>query len=221
MSHHPQVIAFDIETCPQPETSFSAAQQARFDKAFRRRRSKEALSESLEETKAAVRALSPYLGWICCISLCYYVEGANAPRSPFSYSCPNRTEEEEMLRSFWADVGALHDNLTWVSFNGKRFDSPYIRLRSLACGVEPTRDGLLNTHKWRDEPHTDLWRYADGAGLADYCDLLGVASPKGEMDGSDVWPAVQNARLSDVVKYCEKDALATLRCYLQSRHTFA
>ena len=201
-----QIIAFDIETCPQPEADFSEAQQARFDKAFRRRRSKEALSESLEETRAAVRALSPYLGWICCISLARCVEGAESPRPTHSYACAERGGEADLLARFWNDMGQVHGRVTWVSFNGKIFDAPYLRLRSLASEVEPTREGLLNTHKWRDEPH---------------CDLLGVANPKEGMDGSQVWPAVQEGRLSDVVKYCEKDALGTLRCYLQSRHTFA
>jgi hypothetical protein len=47
-----QIVAWDIETCPQPEASFSEAQQQRFDKAFRRRRGKEALKESNEATSA-------------------------------------------------------------------------------------------------------------------------------------------------------------------------
>lgn len=220
MSRHPQVIAFDIETCPQQPEGFSAAQRARFDKAFRRRRGK-SIDESLDETKAAVRALSPYLGWVCCISVCRYVEGAESPRPPHSYACAEPAGEADLLARFWSNMGRVGAHVTWVSFNGKRFDSPYIRLRSLACGVEPTREGVLNTHKWRDEPHTDLWRYADGAGLADYCDLLGVASPKEGMDGWQVWPAIQDGRLDDVTLYCEGDALATMNCYLQSRHTFA
>jgi DNA polymerase elongation subunit (family B) len=220
MSHHPQVIVFDIETCPQRPEGFSAAQRARFDKAFRRRRGK-SIHESLGKTKATVRALSPYLGWICCISVCRYVEGAESPRPTHSYACAEHDGEADLLARFWNDMSQVHDRVTWVSFNGKNFDAPYLRLRSLASEVEPTREGLLNTHKWRDTPHTDIWRYAESAGLADYCDLLGVSSPKGDMDGSDVWAAVQEGRLADVTRYCEKDAFATLRCYLRSRHTFA
>jgi len=219
MTHHMQIIAFDIETCPQQPEGFSEAQRARFDKAFRRRRGK-SINESLDETKATVRALSPYLGWICCISVCRLGEDGE-PREANSWAQAAPQHEERLLKQFWKDLLLIDGPVTWVSFNGKKFDTPYLRLRSLACGAEPSAPGILNTHKWRDEPHTDLWRYAHGAGLADYSDLLGVASPKDEMDGSEVWPAIQDGRLGDVAHYCEKDALATLRCYLQSRHTFA
>ena len=215
------VIAFDIETCPQPEEGFSKAQQRRFDKAFRRRRGKKGLNESLEETKAAVRSLSPFLGWICCISLCR-LGSDGQPRPAHSYACEKRSGEAEVLNNFWKGLGQLSGRVTWVSFNGKHFDSPYLRLRSLAHDIEPTRMGILNEHRYRDRPHCDLYRYfGPSAGLADACDLTGVPTPKGAMDGSQVWPAIQEGRLSDVVEYCEKDALATLRLYLKARHTLA
>ncbi|MFB6279290.1 MAG: hypothetical protein ABEK75_07270 [Salinibacter sp.] len=51
--------------------------------------------------------------------------------------------------------------------------------------------------------------------LADLCDHLGVESPKGEFDGSDVAPAIENGNSEKVRRYCERDAVATFRCAQQ------
>jgi predicted PolB exonuclease-like 3'-5' exonuclease len=215
-------IAWDIETCPLPESSFSDAQQARFEKNLRRRRNKSGLRESKEQTRQAVRALSPYLGWICCISLVRQIDGEDRMRESYSYTARTRLDEHDLLVNFWQDLGRLPDRgVTWITFNGKNFDVPFLKLRTLHHGLAPTRQDLLDDYPYNDEPHCDLWHELERASLDDACDLLGVPTPKDDMDGAGVWPAVQDGRMSDVVEYCEKDVIATLRCYLKSQAAFA
>ncbi|MEL7171062.1 MAG: exonuclease, partial [Bacteroidota bacterium] len=53
------------------------------------------------------------------------------------------------------------------------------------------------------------------SGLADLCDLLGVESPKSHLDGGGVATALATGKIADVVRYCEADVIATMRCYLR------
>ena len=45
-----------------------------------------------------------------------------------------------------------------------------------------------------------------------FIDHLGVESPKGTFDGSDVAPAVRDGEMQKVRRYCEGDAVATFKC---------
>ena len=49
--------------------------------------------------------------------------------------------------------------------------------------------------------------------LAAYAIGYGFKSPKHDMDGSEVWPAVQAGRILDVVRYCAGDVVATAHIY--------
>jgi hypothetical protein len=51
--------------------------------------------------------------------------------------------------------------------------------------------------------------------LAAYAVGHGWPSPKSEMSGAQVWPAIQDGRLLDVVRYCAGDVLATTHVYRQ------
>lgn len=55
-----------------------------------------------------------------------------------TYTCKERTEKE-LLEEFW-DGARSYD--TFVTFNGRSFDIPFILHRSVVCGVKPTVDLL-------------------------------------------------------------------------------
>lgn len=55
------------------------------------------------------------------------------------------------------------------------------------------------------------WKYR--VSLNVLCELLGVKSPKGDMDGSKVGEAFYNGEIDRIVKYCEGDVVATAKVY--------
>lgn len=215
-------VAWDIETCPIPLEEFTAQQQERYEKNLRRELEKH--PEATEEAASKkVRSLSPFLGFICCISLVSYRDGEMGTGTSFAAECPveaatydDRAPEDALLRRFWKAISQIKGKVRWITFNGKRFDVPFLRTRSACHGIEPTRIDLLDTYPYNQHPHADLATTYKYVSLADVCDLLDVPSPKSDMDGSGVASAVQAGDLQSVMQYCERDARATMQCYLAS-----
>lgn len=211
-------VAWDIETCPRPLEELSGTHRKRHEKESQRRM--DGTGEPTEGDRLKAASLHPMLGWICCISA---VAGSleNGHREPHSWTASSQSEEAGMLQSFWRDVQTMTDNtrnLRWVTFFGKQFDVPFLSSRSVRQNVHPASEGILNTQKHRSVPHlnsTNVWQ-PPWYSLTDLCDHLGVESPKGSFDGSDVAPAVRNGRIDDVRRYCERDVVATFRCVERS-----
>ena len=215
------VIAFDIETCPLPREALGPRAVRRLALLVGRDRQRhERSGEPFDEAEATRRAQSLHgaLGWVCCAS--FVRLGADGlPRKPRSFSTASPVGEHDLLQTLWETLARFPRAVRWVSFHGKTFDVEFLATRSAAHGLAPTRRDLLHRHPFVDRPHLDLaglWRRSD-MGLADACELLGVASPKTSgavpLDGSGVAQAVAEGRLSDVVAYCERDAVATLQAY--------
>lgn len=204
------VIAWDIETVPQQLDDLSERQRRRLHLEVEGQRER---NPSMSDDELIRRACSfhPMLGRICCVSFVRQPEDG-MPR-PHSYVAPTRADEADMLRQLWADIAGFRRPL-WVTYNGKRFDCDWLRVRSAAHGIAPTRRDILDTYPFRHEPHCDLAKVFDcRAGLADLCDLVGVPNPKSDLDGSQVAEAVKQGRIADVVRYCEADVVATLAAY--------
>ncbi len=211
----PTAIAFDIETCPLPEASLSEEQYRRLESEmdFRESRSGPFTEKERESEKRLARSTHGMLGWACCASVVRQ-EGSKT-LSPESFVARSPDEEARMLDDFWEFVDQIPRQATWVTFNGKGFDIPFLQMRSVARQVEPARSGLNNTYPYGHEPHADLMKVWPKSHytLGQLCAHLQVASPKGEVDGSDVAPLVREGKIDDVARYCEGDAVATLRCW--------
>jgi hypothetical protein len=221
-------FAFDIETCPLPIETFSERQMRRYRKELDRLTERDP-DRDPDDASRFVRSLHPWLGWVCCVSVASPAREPSRdshlpvtrfdPYATRSWTAATPDAEEDLLARFWADLqndDGLRRALV-VSFNGKQFDSPFLKARSLRHAIQlpPIAGRLLSTHRWRGEPHFDLMHafHPQRVALADACDLLGVESPKGEIDGSQVASAVEAGRIDDVARYCEGDTRATLECY--------
>ncbi len=205
------IVAWDIETCPQPLSAFTEAQRARYEQelAYQRERRPE-LSE--DEASRLARSTHPFLGWICCISA---VSGTlrDGPNRPVSWTAETPDAEDGLLAAFWEAVARFPRGTLWVTFNGKRFDVPFVEARSAQHGIAPSRADLTNTYPYRHRPHADLARlWPQHYALADLCELLGIASPKARLDGSQVARCVADGRIDEVSAYCERDAVSTFEC---------
>lgn len=206
-------IAWDLETCPLPRDALTEAGRQRLEQQMEAAGVAGLDPEHAEALK--VRSLHPMLGWICCLSVVAATDPGE-PRTPRSYVATSPEGELELLRAFWSDLERLGNrSVTWITFNGKRFDVEFLLSRSLYHGLYPTRTDLLDQYPYSFSPHCDLmtiWRRS-AMRLEDACELLGVESPKKEMDGSGVCEAVADGRLDDVRRYCEADVLATMACF--------
>ena len=230
----PHVVAFDVETCPLPPGALGPRARRRLALLVgRERRRADRDGAAFDEGEAARKAQSLHgaLGWVCCASF-VRLGPDGEPRPPRSFSAAAPAGERALLGDLWATLARLPRAVRWVSFHGKSFDAEFLATRSLAHGLPPSRPDLLHRHPYVHRPHADLagvWRRTD-MGLADVCELLGAPSPKGApppgtappggpppgppaLDGSGVARAVAEGRLADVVAYCERDAVATLRAY--------
>jgi len=206
------VLAWDLETCPLPDPLRPAAFDRRLALATAEQRRRD---PDLSESEAARRAASlhPMLGWICCAAAVRL--GADGlPRDPVTFSAATPAEEPALLQTFWEALARLPARVRFVTFNGKRFDCDWLRVRSAAHGLPPARLDILDTYPFAVRPHTDLARAFDCVcSLDDLCTLLGVARAEDAgLSGAGVAQAVAEGRLDDVARYAAADALATLDC---------
>jgi DNA polymerase elongation subunit (family B) len=213
-------FAWDIETCPQELSALSGAQEQRYEKELHRHMENNPEAGE-EDASRLVRATHGFLCWICCISVIRYDLHEETWGEPYSFTATGPEEEPELISEFWSAVAKVDGRPRWVTFNGKRFDVPVLRDRTLQGGSRDLgRSDLLDTYPYGHKPHADLATIFRYVSLHDLCDHLGVESPKGAMDGSEVYPAVQDGRIDDVAAYCERDVRATLQCFLTARSAF-
>lgn len=211
------IVAWDIETCPQPLAALTPPQAARYEKELAHRLERRPGSDE-DEVSRLVRSVHPFLGWICCISA---VSGApdDGPNTPVSWTAVTPDEEAELLRRFWEAVAGFPRRTLWVTFNGKRFDVPFVEARSAVHGLAPSRSDLIDTYPYRHRPHADLARiWPLHYSLDGLCGLLGVPSPKDAFDGSQVAGYVADGRIDAVAAYGERDVVATYACLRGLKH---
>ena len=108
--------------------------------------------------------------------------------------------------------------------NGKEFDFPYIARRMIIHGIElPYKLNLFGKKPW-EVPHLDtleLWKFGDYktfTSLKLLTNVLGIPSPKDDIDGSDVYKVYYEDRSIDrIIEYCEKDTIAVAQIFLRLR----
>ncbi len=124
--------------------------------------------------------------------------------------------EAELLARFWAFV-AENTPALYVTFNGKRFDVPYLNVRSAFHRLRPSV--VIPAEPDTRQPHFDVREVLEGGdrrrrgGLDYFCAVFGIPSPKIEMAGAEVGSAFDEGRLDDIIRYCLSDCRATLALY--------
>ncbi len=129
--------------------------------------------------------------------------------------------EKEMLERFW-EVVEKYD--TFVTFNGRTFDVPFLMVRSAIHGIRPTKNLLanryLNYHP-ANARHIDLLDQLTFYGalrkkgsLHLWCRAFGIESPKAQgVDGDDVKALYENGKSADIARYNARDLRATAELY--------
>ena len=141
------------------------------------------------------------------------------------------------VTSFWGDEKKIlndFSNLLNTHFNGaqhllcghnaKEFDIPFIARRMIINGVAlPNKLDLFGKKPW-EVPHLDtleLWKFGDYkhfTSLKLLTKVLGVPSPKDDIDGSEVARVFYEEKDIDrIITYCEKDVIAVAQIFLRLR----
>lgn len=108
--------------------------------------------------------------------------------------------------------------------NGKEFDFPYIARRMIIHNIElPYKLNLFGKKPW-EVPHLDtleLWKFGDYksyTSLKLLTNVLGISSPKDDIDGSEVYKVYYESNDIDrIIIYCEKDTIAVAQIFLRLR----
>ncbi len=129
--------------------------------------------------------------------------------------------EKEMLQKFW-EVVEKYD--TFVTFNGRAFDVPFLMVRSAIAGIRPSKNLLgnryLNYHP-SNARHVDLIDQLTFYGamrkrgsLHLWCRAFGIESPKAQgVDGDDVKALYEHGKSADIARYNARDLIATAELY--------
>ena len=205
------VLSFDIETIPQPE-ALSDIQKNELDKRIDKYLDKNP-KETHEDAKSLIMGTSPYFGKIICIGL-YRINTKEGIEKEIAIT----GKEENILIRFWNMIEKF-DGL-FVSYNGVKFDVPFIMKRSMKYNILPTNINFLQTNPYKKYPHFDVqniladFNRFDAVSLRLACDLMDVPSPKeGEIKAEDVAEAYRDGRIQEIADYCVRDVKATFEVY--------
>lgn len=217
-----KILFLDIETVPLFE-SFELVpeiEQTYFAEKTAYQRKEDQTPEEFYE-KAGIWA---EFGKIICISVGYFTPQQN-PRNFRLKSFYG--EEVDLLKEFKSLVGTYFSTPYHLlcGHNAKEFDFPYIARRMLILGIElPKPLELFNKKPW-EVPHLDtlhLWRFGDYkhyTSLKLMAYVLGIPSPKDDIDGSQVAGVYYKEKnLDRIVQYCEKDVITVAQVILKLRN---
>ena len=163
-------------------------------------------------------------GKIVCISVGYFVfKGGirNFRMTTF------HGEEDSILKEFKILL-ETHYNKPYhllCAHNGKEFDFPYIARRMIIHKIDiPFKLNLFGKKPW-EVPHLDtleLWKFGDYktyTSLKLMTHVLGIPSPKNDIDGSEVCNVYYKEKNIDrIISYCEKDTIAVAQIILRLRN---
>ena len=183
------ILFLDIETVPELE-NFSDLDQD-FQELFAHKTQYQRKDEFSPEEFYERAGIWAEFGKIITISVGYFVNKADI--------------RNFRVTSFWGDEKKIlrdFSNLLNTHFNGaqhllcghnaKEFDIPFIARRMIINGIAlPNKLNLFGKKPW-EVPHLDtleLWKFGDYkhfTSLKLLCKVLGIPSPKGDIDGSQV-----------------------------------
>jgi 3'-5' exonuclease len=133
-------------------------------------------------------------------------------------------DEAELLLSFAKVLnGFCKDPKNQIcGHNIKEFDVPYMARRMIINGIAlPPILDVAGKKPWEVKflDTLDLWKFGDYkhyTSLALLTTILGIPSPKDDIDGSQVAQVYyQEKNLERIASYCEKDVFATTQLFLR------
>lgn len=215
------ILFLDIETVPEYADFKELTEEKRL---LWEQKTKYQRKEEFTPEEFYVRAgIWAEFGKIICISVGYFVEKENTK----DFRVTSFYGDEVTILTNFKKLLQEHFNLTkhlLCGHNGKEFDFPYIARRMLINGIKlPYKLDLFGKKPW-EIPHLDtmeLWKFGDYkhyTSLKLLANILGIPSPKDDMDGSMVCEVYYKENdLDRIVTYCELDVVTTAQVFLRLR----
>lgn len=212
------ILVLDIETVPQHQNwnEVSVEMQELYKAKTKYQRKEEFTVEEFYE-KAGIWA---EFGKIICISVGFFTEQNNQLRITSFFS----DDEKQILLDFKKLLDTHFNSAQHLlcAHNGKEFDFPYIARRMIINQISlPKKLNLFGKKPW-EIPHLDtleLWKFGDYkhyTSLKLLTHILGIPSPKQDIDGSEVKNVYyQEKNLLRIVEYCERDTIAVAQLLLR------
>jgi len=222
------LVFFDIETVPLSEDLTELPEELQ---AIWRTREQPRVPEGSDvEAWYQNRAgLFAEFGQVVCISMGFFTRTRDGRQ--FRVKTMAYPEEEMVLEEF---AQVLHKHYPSLSrhrlcgHNIKGFDIPFLCRRMLIRGMElPAQLDIVGLKPWEVQ-HVDtqeLWQFGDrrsAASLRLLAAIMGIPSPKSDIDGSEVGRVYwQENDLDRIAAYCARDVVTTARIvlYLRDRET--
>ncbi|WP_375238570.1 3'-5' exonuclease [Aurantibacter sp.] len=215
------ILFLDIETVPETEfyNELTDAKKELWEAKTRYQRKEEFTAEEFYD-RAGIWA---EFGKIVCISVGYFtIQGDLRKFRTTSFF----GTETKILKDF-KSLLLSHFNSTkhlLCAHNGKEFDFPFIARRMIIHNIElPYKLNLFGKKPW-EVPHLDtleLWKFGDYktyTSLKLLTNVLGIPSPKDDIDGSEVCNVYYKEKDIDrIITYCEKDTIAVAQIFLRLR----
>ncbi|MEP5256094.1 MAG: 3'-5' exonuclease [Winogradskyella arenosi] len=215
------ILFLDIETVPETAhySDLDPTKQALWDAKSRYQRKEEYSAEEFYD-RAGIWA---EFGKIVCISVGYIkMEGEVRQFRVTSFY----GDEVKILNDFKTLLNTHYQEQKYLlcAHNGKEFDFPYIARRMIIHNIElPNKLDLFGKKPW-EVPHLDtleLWKFGDYktyTSLKLLTNVLGIPSPKDDIDGSEVYDVYYKTKeIERIVVYCEKDTIAVAQIFLRLR----
>ena len=215
------ILFLDIETVPETEhfSDLDSDFQELFAQKTQYQRKEDVSAEEFYE-RAGIWA---EFGKIICISVGYFTQ-KNGERQ---FRVTTFQGDEERVLLDFSNLINNHFNLpqhVMCGHNVKEFDFPFIARRMLIHGIKiPDKLNLMGKKPW-EVPHLDtleLWKFGDYkhfTSLKLLTKVLGVPSPKDDIDGSEVAKVFYKDKDIDrIATYCEKDVRAVAQIILKLR----
>jgi len=215
------ILFLDIETVPETQyfSDLEKTKQELWELKSQYQRKEDATAEEFYE-RAGIWA---EFGKIICISVGYFnVQGDKRTLRITSFY----GDEIKILKDFKNLVINHFSQAKHLlcAHNGKEFDFPYIARRMIINGIKlPYKLNLFGKKPW-EVPHLDtleLWKFGDYktyTSLKLLANVLGVPSPKDDIDGSEVYRVYYEENNMDrIITYCEKDTVTVAQILLKLR----
>ncbi|MEI8135747.1 MAG: 3'-5' exonuclease [Bacteroidota bacterium] len=207
-----KILFIDIETVPviYKYDELNETTKELWDKKWQYNKE---LSPEQQYNKAGIYA---EFAKVVCIGLGFYNQKKLRVKTISS------TNEVEILNQF-SDLLKTHFNTyshLLCAHNGKEFDFPFLCRRFLINNLHLPKTLQIQGLKPWEVKHIDtmdLWKFGDVKNFSSLnllAHVLGIPSPKDEMDGSMVGRTFYEEKdYSKIAKYCQKDVITLARVY--------
>lgn len=218
-----KILFLDIETVPQ-EADYADLDDKK--KYLWEKKAKTIVDSNVEAADVYGRAgIYAEFGKIICIST-GYITNENSERK-LRIKTFYGDDEKKLLLEFNELLNSHFNSSEYFlcGHNGKEFDYPYIARRMLINGVRlPLLLDIAGKKPW-EVKHLDtmeLWKFGDYkhySSLELLTNIFNIPTPKDDIDGSQVCGVYyKENNLKRIVKYCEKDVVATTSLFLRYRN---